>query len=67
MKGDLDMLISNKRSDANCTQCPYRLGIIEAVICPCPQCRLNSHGIFGRFIGAFEKKYESRGKRKNNA
>ena len=32
-----------------CNTCPYKLGLIQAVINPCPQCKENGYQTFERF------------------
>ena len=31
---------------APCPVCPYKLGIIKAVISPCPQCKLTGYSFY---------------------
>lgn len=32
-----------------CAKCPYTLGLIHAVVNPCPQCKENSYQMYKRF------------------
>ncbi len=32
-----------------CTKCPYKLGLVQTLTNPCPQCRENSYQMFERF------------------
>lgn len=32
-----------------CSRCPYKLGTIETVVNPCPQCKLNDYRSFEQF------------------
>lgn len=33
----------------SCRKCPYKLGLIETVANPCPQCKLNDYQAFEQF------------------
>lgn len=32
-----------------CDKCPYKLGLVQTVINPCPQCKANGYQMFERF------------------
>lgn len=32
-----------------CSRCPYRLGLVQTVVNPCPQCKENRYQTFERF------------------
>lgn len=32
-----------------CSKCPYKLGLVQALINPCPQCKANGYQTFKRF------------------
>lgn len=32
-----------------CDKCPYKLGLVQTLINPCPQCRENGYQTFERF------------------
>lgn len=32
-----------------CAKCPYKLGIVETLINPCPECKQNGHDLYERF------------------
>ncbi len=32
-----------------CAKCPYKLGLVQTLMNPCPQCRENSYQMFERF------------------
>ncbi|MCM1328147.1 MAG: hypothetical protein NC253_01785 [Ruminococcus sp.] len=32
-----------------CSKCPYKLGLVETVFNPCPQCMLNNYSSFEQF------------------
>ena len=32
-----------------CAKCPYKLGLVHAVVNPCPQCKENGYQTFERF------------------
>lgn len=36
-----------------CSQCPYKLRLIETLINPCPQCMENDYQTFERFKGDY--------------
>ncbi len=33
-----------------CVKCPYKLGMIQTTINPCPQCRQNGYDSYERFL-----------------
>ena len=33
-----------------CRKCPYKLGLVECVANPCPQCKLNNYGTYEMLI-----------------
>ena len=33
-----------------CAKCPYKLGIVETPVNPCPQCRQNGYETYKRFL-----------------
>lgn len=35
---------------APCGKCPYKLGIIETLTNPCPQCKRNNYDSYERFL-----------------
>lgn len=41
-------IISQKK--APCGKCPYKLGIIETLANPCPQCKRNNYDSYERFL-----------------
>lgn len=32
-----------------CSKCPYKLGLVQTVVNPCPQCKLNNYEAYSRF------------------
>lgn len=32
-----------------CDKCPYKLGLVQTLINPCPQCKENNYQMFERF------------------
>jgi len=32
-----------------CAKCPYKLGLVQTLVNPCPQCRDNGYQMFERF------------------
>ncbi|MBR3570507.1 MAG: hypothetical protein IKN96_06880 [Oscillibacter sp.] len=38
-----------KRLKAPCARCPYKLGLVRAVVNPCPQCKDNGYAMFEQF------------------
>lgn len=32
-----------------CFKCPYKLGLVQTLINPCPQCKENGYAMFERF------------------
>lgn len=32
-----------------CDKCPYKLGLVQTLINPCPQCKENGYAMFERF------------------
>lgn len=42
-----------------CPKCPYTLGIVHAVVNPCPECRANGYQSFERFQRMFPEKPEN--------
>ena len=32
-----------------CNQCPYKLGLVQTVINPCPQCKVNGYKTYEQF------------------
>lgn len=32
-----------------CDKCPYKLGLVQTLINPCPQCKANGYQTFERF------------------
>lgn len=32
-----------------CDKCPYKLGLVQTLITPCPQCKANGYQMFERF------------------
>ena len=32
-----------------CDKCPYKLGLVQTLINPCPQCKANGYQTFKRF------------------
>ena len=32
-----------------CDKCPYKLGLVQTLINPCPQCKANGYQMFERF------------------
>ena len=32
-----------------CAKCPYKLGLVQTLISPCPQCRENGYQMFDRY------------------
>lgn len=32
-----------------CSKCPYKLGLVQTLINPCPQCKENGYQTFERF------------------
>ena len=33
----------------SCAKCPYKLGLVQALINPCPQCKENGYQMFDYF------------------
>ncbi len=44
----LKEIISQKK--ALCGKCPYKLGLVETVTNPCPQCKFNNYDAYERFL-----------------
>ena len=40
-----------------CNQCPYKLGLVQTVINPCPQCKVNGYKTYEQFKKEPAKKY----------
>ena len=38
-----------------CSKCPYKLGIIETLVNPCPNCKLNNYSTYKVFIKQLNK------------
>jgi len=38
-----------QRFNPLCNKCPYKLGLVYAVVNPCPQCRENGYKTYERF------------------
>ena len=38
-----------RRMTPPCAKCPYKLGRVQTVVNPCPQCRENGYRTFERF------------------
>ena len=36
-----------------CAECPYKLGLIKALVNPCPQCKANGYKTFEMFKRKF--------------
>ena len=32
-----------------CDKCPYKLGLVKAIVCPCPSCKSNGYQTFETF------------------
>lgn len=45
-----------KKLKPPCSQCPYKLGQVQTVVNPCPQCRLNNYAAYERFQQMMGKK-----------
>lgn len=43
------------RLKAPCSRCPYKLGLVETPVNPCPQCRMNGYQTFDRFLKQMSK------------
>lgn len=37
------------KNQAPCKECPYKLGLVETVKNPCPECKLNDYKMFELF------------------
>ncbi len=48
MKIALREIFSKKK--APCGECPYKLGLVETLVNPCPQCRQNGYSTYERFL-----------------
>lgn len=35
--------------NAPCAKCPYKLGLVQTLTNPCPQCKKNGYQMFERF------------------
>ena len=47
-----------------CSKCPYKLGLVQTLINPCPQCKANGYQTFERFqkyalVGDLTSKHEN--------
>ena len=38
------------RLKAPCGKCPYKLGLVHAIVNPCPQCKADHYRTYKRFI-----------------
>lgn len=38
-----------------CSECPYKRGLVQTVVNPCPQCRSNGY----RMLGMFQKQQKN--------
>ena len=38
-----------RRIKPPCDKCPYKLGLVQTLIDPCPQCKANGYQTFERF------------------
>ena len=45
----MDLKIKHKR-EIPCVACPYKLGLLEAVKNPCPECRADGYSAYMRFV-----------------
>ncbi len=32
-----------------CLRCPYKLGLVQMVVCPCPQCKSSGYRMYAQF------------------
>ena len=39
-----------------CPKCPYKQGMIQTVVNPCPQCKLNNYSSYKQFIEQTKRK-----------
>lgn len=44
-----------------CSKCPYKLGHIQTLINPCPQCKLNYYQDYEEFKKQLTEKYSGNG------
>lgn len=35
---------------APCAKCPYKLGLVETLVNPCPECKLNGYSSYEWFL-----------------
>ena len=33
-----------------CTKCPYKLGVIQTIVNPCPNCKMNGYRALDQFL-----------------
>ena len=43
-----------------CPKCPYKLGLVKTLCCPCPGCRLNDYRMYEifqnrKYMGQFKR------------
>ena len=38
-----------RQPNSPCAKCPYKLGLVQTLINPCPQCRENGYAMFEQF------------------
>lgn len=43
-------LIKLKLKKKPCAKCPYKLGMFETLLSPCPLCKLNGYDAYERFL-----------------
>jgi len=48
------------KGKAPCKVCPYKLGIMKALVSPCPMCKLNGYKTYANL----KEKYDNRTERK---
>jgi hypothetical protein len=49
-----------------CKNCPYKLGIVEALVNPCIQCELNGYNMFEVFQRQMQKGFSASEDAKGN-
>lgn len=38
------------RINPPCAKCPYKLGLVETLVNPCPKCKLDGYSAYERFL-----------------
>ena len=46
----MDLNEIKKKIFPPCEKCPYKLGLIQTLVDPCPKCKLSNYANYDRFI-----------------